>query len=134
MLERVQEMSQDMIDTAKKVWFASLGAVLAVEEKGVSLFHDLLKKGAEVEADRLAPVAAVADTMKNAVRRTTDTFTQFGKDVDLRVSAAMQRAGIPNRGEIATLTERVEALNASIEKMKVKAKPAAKAEAKHAKA
>ncbi len=122
MLEKVQDVSQDMVDVAKKMWFASVGAVLVLEEKGMSLYDEMLRKGAQVEEERLAPVASVADTMKTVVKKTTDAFDEIGKEVDSRMTSAMQRVGIPSRNEIATLTDRVEALNASIEKMKFKSR------------
>lgn len=122
MIDRMRDFSVGVLDGAKMIWFASIGAVVMAEEAGQKVLDDMVRKGREVEDGlELPQVAALTGTLSDAVKRTTETFEKWNDEVDARVSSVITRVGIPSRNEIAELTDRVEALSHTIEKIRPKA-------------
>ncbi len=127
MLRKYRDVQAGVTDSAYKIWLAGLGAVAYAQENGGKLFNDLVKRGREMEARaKLAPPQMKVD-LRGATGRAKTAWQTLGKGLDEQVTAALHRMGVPTRSEIATLGKRVELLTASIEKLKPKSRPAARA-------
>jgi len=127
MIRKAKEVQAGMTESAYRLWLASLGAVALAQEAGGKVFSDLVKRGREIESQvRLKPPDMQA-RLRGATDRAKDAVHDLGKSVDHQVTAALHRIGVPTRDEVATLGRRVELLTASIEKLKTKGRPVAKA-------
>jgi len=118
MLKKAKDVQADVAASAHKVWLAGLGALAVAQEEGGKLFDTLVKKGEDVEARGM-------ETLKTARGQAASAWQRVGKGLDDQVTAALHRLGVPTREEIATLSRRVEALTASIEKLKAETTGAA---------
>lgn len=115
--DRIQE---DVLQSARKVWLAGLGAISMVEEGATDLFDQLVAQGRkastrgrkELESAR----ARVEDEWRGARSRVEETLGDVGSKVDQQVAEALHRLGIPTRAEIQALTHRVEQLTRHVEK------------------
>ncbi|MEM8929831.1 MAG: phasin family protein [Acidobacteriota bacterium] len=122
----------ELRDSARKIWFAGLGALSAAEEEGSKLFRSLVEKGEQYEAKGRDAVSDarhdIDETVEKVRGRAESTWDRFEDQIDERLSGTLRRFGVPTREEIATLTQRVEELTRLVESLKDKA-PAAKAKA-----
>lgn len=117
-----KDLQKELKDSVNKVWLAGLGALSAAEEEGSKLFKSLVEKGEAYQKrgeERIEDVKQrVEDATDKAKERATSTFDKIEEKVDDMVAAALRRAGVPGRDEIATLTKRVEELTAVVDKLK----------------
>lgn len=124
MAEKKTQKSQNEIrESMHKVWLAGLGAIATAEEEGKELlgklevesrelFGKLVEKGEAFESrNRERFDKSVESARGEAEKR----WHQVGEEIDERVSATMERLGVPTRDEIRNLTRRVEELNEKIE-------------------
>lgn len=113
-------------ESAQQIWLAGLGAFAVANQQGGKFFHNLVKKGYEVQKLNKArfekmrvSVEKIRDNAGRAIDKITSPFPGG-------LSTAFRGLGIPSRKEIMTLTKRVEELTKSVERTRVKAhKPAA---------
>jgi poly(hydroxyalkanoate) granule-associated protein len=125
-MKKDQDIQQELKESAHKIWLAGLGALAVAGEEGKALFHTLVERGTEYEARGVKQVAKVKGKVADAKANIGLMVDQVQAGFDDQVAKALHRLGVPSRGEIATLTKRVEELTRSIEKGK---KPAARAKA-----
>ncbi|MDY7092986.1 MAG: phasin family protein [Acidobacteriota bacterium] len=136
----VDKLQTEVLESARKVWLAGLGAVSTVEEGTTKLFDQLVEQGREAstrgkkEADKVrARVEGEFDKARSRVEgeytkarsRVQDTLDEAGGRFDQQVANALHRLGIPTRSEIQTLTQRVEELTKQVELWSGAATPAA---------
>lgn len=136
----VDKLQTEVLESARKVWLAGLGAVSTVEEGTSKLFEQLVEQGREAstrgkkEADKVrARVEGELDKARNRVEgeytkarsRVQETLDEAGGRFDQQVANALHRMGIPTRSEIQTLTQRVEELTKQVELWSGAATPAA---------
>ena len=115
---------------AHKVWLAGLGALSVAEAEGSKLFHQLVEKGADLEkrgkpvVDKFVQDATdkAQDVGKKAKARAGKVgdeakagWSKVEHAVDEKVSAALQRLGIPSRKEIEDLKQRVATLTEQLD-------------------
>ena len=110
-----------MKDSAQAIWFAGLGALATAGDEGNKIFHQLMKRGEQVDKEQrgqLRKFVAKADDLRD------DASAAFGmrvrKPLDKGVATALHRLGVPTRSEILELTKRVEALTRAVEKKQKK--------------
>jgi len=117
-----KELQKDLKESVNKVWLAGLGALAAAEEEGSKLFKSLVEKGEAYQKrgeERFDDVKQrVEDATDKAKERANSAFDKVEEKIDDVVAAALRRAGVPSRDEIATLTKRVEELTAVVDKLK----------------
>lgn len=115
-------IQKDLKESVNKVWLAGLGALSAAEEEGSKLFKSLVEKGETYQKrseERLEDVKQrVEEATDTAKERANSAFDKVEEKIDDMVAAALRRAGVPSRDEIATLTKRVEELTAVVDKLK----------------
>lgn len=141
------EIKSEIQANASKVWLAGLGALATAEEEGGKLFRGLVKKGEQYEKKGLSQIDKLRDQVEHlagVARKRVGSFAEEAKERaegawskveetveekaeaveerwDEKVHGVLRRVGVPSRGEIASLTRRVEELTRLVEK---KAKPA----------
>lgn len=114
-------------ESAEQIWLAGLGAFALANQQGGKFFHNLVKKGHDVQKVNKAQfekmrtrVEKIRDDAGRAIEKVTSPFPG-----GLGLTTAFKSLGIPSRKEIVTLTKRVEELTKSVERTRVKAhKPA----------
>lgn len=148
------EFQDELKDSAHKIWLAGLGAMTTAGEEGSKMFKILVEKGEVYESrgrqgfddvkdnvkDKVEEAAEkakdVAEKAKEAAEKAKDqagsTWEKMEEKMDGAVTAALGRLGVPNRDEIATLTQRVEELTAVVEQLKPAEKKKARKTAKPA--
>lgn len=115
--------------SARNVWLASLGAVSLARQQGEKLVTTLVEEGKAIKArgDRLRAGVVRdanrrADRIARTVRGVVDTLLEQATQVacDLRnglgerLTEVLGRIGVPNRQDLADLTERVAGLGSRV--------------------
>jgi poly(hydroxyalkanoate) granule-associated protein len=121
MKEKIDELQNDLKESAQKIWLAGLGAMSVAGEEGGKLFKNLVEKGEEFQAREKPPVEAVKKTMHDAKGRAEDLWGKLEGKFNEKVAQALQGLGVPTKEEIRQLTERVDALMKALDKMDKKA-------------
>lgn len=114
-------LQQDLRESARKIWLAGLGALATAEDQGTKVFQNLVEKGEEFEARSEKQFSKVKSKVKTATDKAEAQWSKIEGAIDDKVSAAVQRLGIPSRDEVRTLTRRVEELTKKVEQLKPKA-------------
>lgn len=108
----VTEIQEKVVGSVRSIWLAGIGAAIVAQEEGSKMFDTLVQKGEAAE--------------KQATDKATTTWGTVTEKFDQQVSASLHRIGVPTREEIATLTRRVDALIASVDKLRAKDESMAK--------
>jgi poly(hydroxyalkanoate) granule-associated protein len=116
----VAELQDNVVDSVRHIWLAGLGAAILAQEEGSKAYERLIKKGEEIEQRGGSPVTKVKAQFDEATKKASGTWDTFMQKFDEQVAASLHRIGVPTRDEIATLTRRVDALIASVDKLRVK--------------
>lgn len=122
------QFQKEVQETAQRIWLAGLGALAVAEQEGSKLFKSLVAKGEEVETkgkEKVEKLRIDVDAELGKARaKANEAWEKLEGSFDEKLAAALHRMGVPTRDEIRNLTRRVEELNASVERLKPKAKPA----------
>jgi poly(hydroxyalkanoate) granule-associated protein len=121
--ERVQDVPQTVFGAVRSLWYAGLGIVAVAQAQGsrvaetsAGVFSALIEKGEEMQADGTARL----DRVKEVGRSAQAAWERAQAMVDRQVDSALRRLGVPTKGEIVTLADRIERLSASIEALKAR--------------
>jgi poly(hydroxyalkanoate) granule-associated protein len=118
-----------LLNMLHQVWLAGLGAVSRAQHGAPKLLHELVAEGAQVHADtkkyaEKALRGAMSDVQETLNARmgkmrgeATDAFENLEKIFRARVHSALTQLGVPSAGEVESLSKRVDALNANIDKL-----------------
>jgi poly(hydroxyalkanoate) granule-associated protein len=121
--KKAKQVQTEIVENAHQIWLAGLGAVATAGEEGGKLFKSLVKKGENFEKagkDRVEQAKGAVTGVKVVAESYWETFE---RTLDEKIAGVIHRMGVPTKEEIDTLTERVENLTASIDKLRVKATP-----------
>lgn len=102
----VTEIQEKVVGSVRNVWLAGLGAAFLAQEEGTKMFDTLVHKGEKVQ--------------KDATEKASTAWDKVSHRFDSQVAESLHRIGVPTREEIATLTRRVDALIASVDKLRAK--------------
>lgn len=112
-----------VVDSAKDIWFASLGAFSVVQqesekliEQGTRLFDKLVSEGARVEKKSLHRAETTVDEIKTDVEKkleearlqASESWDNLGSIFDERVSDTLERLGIPTTKDLSQLSGHVQ--------------------------
>lgn len=113
-----KQVMGSVVDSARQIWLAGLGAFSKAEEEGGKLFESLVKEGEEVEArtrktaeEKVEEVKGKMEEVKNKVSDTWDGLEQVFED---RVARVLNRLGVPTNDDVQELSKRVEELHESV--------------------
>jgi poly(hydroxyalkanoate) granule-associated protein len=120
-VERIEDAARRLRDDARRtgrtIWLAGLGATGVIGNTGRTLFDTLVDEGRRFQDRELGLARETADraaaALGDAVKRVEEAVQQVSK-------AALNRIGMPSRGDIAALTARVEQLTAKVETLSQK--------------
>ncbi len=104
-----KSLRDDLSETGRDVWLATLGAVAAVGEEGRTMFETLVERGRKYQGNVLERRLNQATEQVKAIGRRVESGLQDTS------KAVLHRFGVPSHGEIASLISRVEQLTAKVE-------------------
>lgn len=125
----LSDIPEDVMDKARDIWLAGLGALSQVEEEGAKVFSSLVKKGEAWEKEGRKQLGAakaklgeayekVEDTVEDAasksVKTTKNIDDKMAASMEATVEKVMQRLGVPTRAEVKDLAGKVETLSARV--------------------
>ena len=137
------DLSNSVKDSAQQIWQAGLGAFNKAQAGGTKAFEALVKEGVSLQRKTQS---AAEEKISEATQRMTSMATDISSKAsgqwdklenifEDRVAKALNKLGVPSAKDIDALIARIDALNASVQKLspaKAASKPAAKADAKTA--
>jgi len=112
--DSTKKLQDELADSAHRIWLAGLGALSAAQEEGSKVFDRLVERGKDVESKGKDQAGKAREKAENA-------WSTMGDKVDEKLTAAMNRLGVPTRDEIRNLTQKIEELNAKVEQLKPRA-------------
>jgi len=100
--------------SAQQIWLAGLGASSTARKERNKVFEALVKEGEVIQS---LTQKAVAARLKKKAARASGTRSRLEQVVEDSVARALTRFGIPTRKGIDTLSQRLVALTALIDKI-----------------
>ena len=104
----------DLRKYTQQIWLAGLGAFSRAEEEGGKMFDNLVKVGEELEAKTRdiadTTVGTVADARDKVLEKASDTREKVERAFDDKLSAALNRLGIPTHRELDSVNQRLDTL------------------------
>jgi poly(hydroxyalkanoate) granule-associated protein len=128
-------LSGSVKDSAQQIWQAGLGAFNKAQVEGTKAFEALVKEGVSFQhKTQSAAEGKINEATHKMTSMATDISSKASGQWDKlesifedRVAKALNKLGVPLAKDIDTLIARIDALNASVQKLtQVTAKPAAK--------
>ncbi|UJW79849.1 phasin family protein [Hydrogenophaga sp. SL48] len=127
-------------DSAQQIWLAGLGAFSKAQEEGGKAFESLVKEGLSIQRKTQA---VAEERISEATHRMSGMATEISSKAagqwdklenifEDRVAKALNKLGVPSARDIDALIERIDALNALVQKQGIKAVAAPKAPARKA--
>jgi len=129
-------LSSSVKDSAQQIWQAGLGAFTKAQTEGTKAFEALVKEGVSFQRKTQS---AAEDKINEATQRMTTMATDISSKAsgqwdklenifEDRVTKVLNKMGVPSAKDINALIARIDALNASVQKLtpKAPAKAAAK--------
>ena len=128
-------LSGSVKDSAQQIWQAGLGAFNKAQVEGTKAFEALVKEGVSFQRKTQS---AAEEKINEATQKMTSMATDIGSRAsgqwdklenifEDRVAKALNKLGVPSAKDIDALIARIDALNASVQKLTpAKTKPAAK--------
>jgi len=138
-------LSNSVKDSAQQIWQAGLGAFTKAQTEGTKAFEALVKEGVNFQRKTQS---AAEDKINEATQKMTSMATDISSKAsgqwdklesifEDRVAKVLNKMGVPSAKDINALIARVDALNASVQRLspakapaKAAAKPAARPAAK----
>lgn len=113
-LEQEEEaLARAVRSSAQQIWQAGLGAFAKAQAEGGREFTRLVRDGSELQK-RARQVEDATDTVarkaERASRRSSSSWGKLEQVFEERVARALATIGVPARGEVEALAQRVEAL------------------------
>lgn len=117
-----KKVQDEIIDSVHKVWLAGLGAVAMAEQEGTKFLKNLVAQGEAYESRSKERFDEMKEKVEEATgkarERAGSTWEKMTEGFDEKVAGTLRRLGVPNREEIATLTQRVEELTKVVEQLR----------------
>ena len=133
-----------MLAVLHQVWLAGLGAAVRAQRGTPKVLDDLIAEGARFqtaahgEAEKALRgllgnmQAQFTSRMGKASEQATEALENLEKIFQTRVHRALTQLGVPSADEVASLSKRVDALNANIDRLARRRVLASKARAREA--
>lgn len=127
-------------DSAQQIWLAGLGAFSKAQEEGGKAFESLVKEGLSIQRktqavaeERISEATHRMSGMANEISsKAAGQWDKLENIFEDRVAKALNKLGVPSARDVDALIERIDALNALVQKQGGKAVAAPKASARKA--
>jgi len=128
-------LANSVKDSAQQIWQAGLGAFNKAQTEGTKAFEALVKEGVSFQrktqsaaeekiTEATQKMSSMASDISSKASGQWDKLENIFED---RVAKALNKLGVPSAKDINALIARIDALNASVQKLTpTKAKPTAK--------
>jgi len=134
-------LSNSVKDSAQQIWQAGLGAFTKAQTEGTKAFEALVKEGVSFQRKTQS---AAEDKINEATQKMTNMASDISSKAsgqwdklesifEDRVAKVLNKLGVPSAKDVNVLIARIDALNASVQKLSpTKPKAPAKAATKQA--
>ncbi len=128
-------LANSVKDSAQQIWQAGLGAFNKAQTEGTKAFEALVKEGMSFQrktqsaaeekiTEATQKMTSMASDISSKASGQWDKLENIFED---RVARALNKLGVPSAKDVNALIARIDALNASVQKLTpAKAKPVAK--------
>jgi poly(hydroxyalkanoate) granule-associated protein len=110
-------------DSAHEIWLAGLGAYSRAQEEGAKVFETLVKAGQDLQ-QRTHSTAET--TVESVASRAAGTWNKLEQVFEDRVARSLSRLGVPSKNDLKELSDKITALNKSVQFLLDQQKPVAK--------
>ncbi len=116
------QLAQTVKDSAQQIWLAGLGAFAKAQGEGGKVFDTLIKEGASLQRktqavaeEKLGDVAGKMSAMAGEVgNKANAQWDKLETIFEERTARALGRLGVPAAKDLASLVDRVAALEAAL--------------------
>lgn len=116
------QLAQTVKDSAQQIWLAGLGAFAKAQGEGGKVFDTLIKEGVNLQRktqaaaeEKLGDVAGRMSAMAGEVgSKANASWDKLESIFEERTARALGRLGVPAASDMATLVDRVAALEAAV--------------------
>ena len=108
------QLAATVRESAQQIWLAGLGAFSTARKERNKVFEALAKEGKAIHS--LAQKEAKA-RLKEAVAKATGKPRKLERVLEDSVARALKRVGVPTRKDVDTLSKRVVALTALVDRI-----------------
>lgn len=123
-------------DSAQQIWLAGVGAFSKAQQEGTKVFEALVREGNSIQKRTMQATEDKVNEVTSSIgkfagrfqHQANGTWDKLETVFEERVERALKRLGVPTNKEITALTQRVEKLTASVNKLS--STPAKKAPAR----
>ncbi|MCP5425908.1 MAG: phasin family protein [Gammaproteobacteria bacterium] len=116
-----EQRPQFVVDYARRIWLAGLGAFTRAETEGSKLFEYLVTEGEKFESSTRKVASGKIEEMLGKVdaakSKASDTWDRVENMFEDQLSGVLNRLGVPTTQDIEDLSKRVEALHESIKSL-----------------
>ncbi|HLF31792.1 MAG TPA: phasin family protein [Xanthomonadales bacterium] len=131
-----KDLAAPVVDSAREVWLAGLGAFSVAQqesgrifEQGSKLFDRLVAEGSKIEKKTRSGVEGAVDELRSEVesrvegmkqqadavrKQASDNWDKLEKIFEDRVARALARMGIPGKDEVNDLADKVQKLTRQV--------------------
>jgi poly(hydroxyalkanoate) granule-associated protein len=113
--ENSESGRNQMIEMARKVLLASVGAVALAQDEVEAFVNRLVERGEIAEKDGRKLINDVMDRRRKQIE---DTQAKAKEGLDGRVEAILHRMNIPTKSDIETLSQKIAALTKKVDQLK----------------
>jgi poly(hydroxyalkanoate) granule-associated protein len=106
-----KEEANPLLDAARKVLLAAIGAVALAQEEIEDFVDKLVERGEIAEKDGRKLVREVMDRRKKDAEKAED-------EVGKRIESVMERMSVPSKADIDILSEKITALSKKVDELK----------------
>lgn len=101
----------------RRIWLAGLGAASNAEDGGESLFQSLIERGEALQKRLGDDALHLGESVRSTLNQARSSAGEIAESAfDRSLSGALDRLGIPSKREIDRLVDRIDELQASLER------------------
>ena len=113
--ETTESGRNPMVEMARKVLLAGVGAVTLAQDEVEAFVNRLIERGEIAEKDGRK---LINDVMDRRRKQMEETQTKAKESLDGRVEAILHRMNIPTKSDIEALSEKIAALTKKVDRLK----------------
>ena len=110
-IQEIDEEQNTLLEAARKVLLAAIGAVALAQEEIEEFVHRLIERGEIAEKDGKKLLHEVMDKRKRETVKAEDELTK-------RIENVMKHMSVPSKADIDALSEKITALSKKIDELK----------------